>query len=697
MRVGFLLLAAVACNGSDKDDPTKDDPTTDAPPAHTGHTGATTEWACVLAGGVGCEGPESSADIGCADDFAALASLPLDASIPDARSVKTIFDQHDGTLYFMNSVRYPIHWDFASSHLSTPQGFPPVGDLAAFNQTEYYSPSRRFILGAVVYYEKPDKWTYEIAPYDTASAEMVETAFRAIQEHAYFGKDLLFHPSSVGHDTNIVPNLSTDIPVVSTDALFEGIDYQPYNFGKTTGLLTFKTAAEVDGTYTPYRELVVLDAVPNDISIVAGIITEAFQTPLAHINVLSINRGTPNMGLAGATTNEELRALEGKWVELTVEAFGWSVREITAQEAEDFFEQNLKPPPLTPPALDLSVTDLRHVEDIVIDGNDVAAEISLGLTRFGSKGTNYAGCYDVGGMVPVQEAFVIPFYWYDQHMRSNGLRAELEAMMADPQWVDPVFREIKLEELKAHIVAAPLNPLFLTAIHTKTETMWPGSKTRFRSSTNAEDLGKFTGAGLYNSITGDPEVADPEEDSIEWAIKTAWSNLWNPRAYEEREYYGLPQLGVAMALLTTPNFPNEEANGVAITNNIFDTSGLEPAFFVNVQIDEYEVVQPDPGVLPDSYIHYFYTPGQPVTYLSHSNLIPPGTTVLTNQQIQDLGVALDAIHRYFYPVYGDDGEWYGLEVDFKYDDKNTPGQEQLFIKQARPLPWVPGGSLSSCE
>ena len=43
-----------------------------------------------------------------------------------------------------------------------------------------------------------------------------------------------------------------------------------------------------------------LDAVPNDISIVAGQITAEFQTPLAHINVLSVNRGTPNMALRGA-------------------------------------------------------------------------------------------------------------------------------------------------------------------------------------------------------------------------------------------------------------------------------------------------------------------------------------------------------------------------------------------------------------
>ena len=40
---------------------------------------------------------------------------------------------------------------------------------------------------------------------------------------------------------------------------------------------------------------------------------------------------------------------------------------------------------------------------------------------------------------------------------------------------------------------------------------------------------------------------------------------------------------VAMSLLVHHNFPDEEANGVAVTANPFDPSGLEPGFYVNVQ------------------------------------------------------------------------------------------------------------------
>src|SRR5262249_45665791 len=152
--------------------------------------------------------------------------------------------------------------------------------------------------------------------------------------------------------------------------------------------------------------------------ITAGIITAEFQTPLAHINVLSINRGTPNMGLRDAQNNPDLLALQDKWVELDVGPFDWSIHEITEEEAEAWWQEH-KPPPLTVPEIDLGATDMRSVEDIVVDGEDLKDQIQVGLTRFGSKGTNYAALYDIGPDVPIQNGFVIPFYYYFQHMETN--------------------------------------------------------------------------------------------------------------------------------------------------------------------------------------------------------------------------------------------------------------------------------------
>ena len=673
-----LLVLLLAC-----------DPEGPPPGKTTPTTTPTPVWECLLP--VGSVGIDSAPQIGCWDDFLALASQPLDASIAGAQSIKTVIDRSDNhRLYFMNSRCYPIHWDFASEFLSG-NGLPPVPDLATFNSIEYYSPERRFLLGSLTHYEGSDAYSYELSPYDTADAEMITSAYRLIRDNTYFGDSLTFHPTSTAIEA-VLPEVGEDVVIITTDELFAGVTYQPYNLGEAPGQLAFYDADEVAGAYVPYRQLVVLDDVPIDIGITAGIITAAFQTPLAHINVLSVNRGTPNMGLKGATEDPVLRALEGKWVHLKVDAFDYTITEITQEEAESWWEEH-KPDPLTVPSLDLTVTDLRDVESIIADDADLATEIDIGLTRFGSKGTNYAALYDIDPeLVPIQDAFVIPFYHYHTFMEDNGFWDQMRALMADPSWGDPEFREEQLLLFQEDLRGGILDPDLVTDVMSLFASRFPDERyIRFRSSTNAEDLGTFTGAGLYNSQTGDTLLVQGVEDSVEWAIKEAWLNIWNPRAYEERGYYSIDQLACAMALLTTPNFEEEEANGVAVTANIFDTSGLEPAFFVNVQPDNEEVVQPEPGDLPDSYLHYFYLPGQPVTYITHSTHIDEGETVLEDDQIYALGVALDQIHNWFMPVYGDDG-WYGMDVEFKFDDKLTPGTEALFVKQARPFPWTPGSS-----
>jgi hypothetical protein len=670
--VAFVLLSA--CNGDDKNQNPSGDDT------------AAVAWECVLP--ADSVDPEFAQQIGCQADFDFLAADPFDASIPGAHSAKTVIDRlDDNALFFQNSDLYPIHWNFCSTHLSG-DGLPMVGELSSFNTTEYYSPDRRFILGAVTYYDEPGVWVYEISPYDTADVDMITTAFRLIRDNAFFGPDLFFHPTSTRIE-KLIPSLPEDVKIMTTDELYAGIDYQPLNLGTSTGLLTFHTREEVDGQYTPYRELVVLDAVPNDISIVAGIITAEFQTPLAHINVLSANRGTPNMGLRDAQTNDQLTALEGKWVELTVAPFEWTIREITAEEAAAWWEKH-RPDPIDVPPMDTSVTEMSDLIEVLdLDKDSLSTAIHNAIPAFGAKGTNYAALEEAelaGLPIPIQSGFGIPMYYYDTFMTENGLYDRIHTLMKETKWADPSWRMIALEEFQDEIRAGVVDPTFAAAVKAKGAKLWPGESMRFRSSTNSEDLGDFTGAGLYDSETGDPDVKADADDSVEWAMKKVFAAVWNPRAYEERDFYSMDHFAVGMALLVTPNFPDEEANGVAITNNIFDTSGLEPAFYVNAQEGETGVVLPDEGILPDAYLQYFYYENQPVVYIQHSTEVPEGDTVLTNDEVYTLGVALDAINTWFLDVYGSDGGWYGMDVEWKYDDKYTPGTPMLFIKQARPYP-----------
>jgi phosphoenolpyruvate synthase/pyruvate phosphate dikinase len=201
---------------------------------------------------------------------------------------------------------------------------------------------------------------------------------------------------------------------------------------------------------------------------------------------------------------------------------------------------------------------------------------------------------------------------------------------------------------------------------------------RFRSSSNAEDLPGFNGAGLYTSTRG------VRNQDIEKAIKKVWASVYSEEAYAERQQYHIDESTVSMAILIHEGFPDEEANGVAVTKNLYRPS--YSGFTINVQYGETSVVQPDDRVICDQMIlipeQLFKGSGSKVyaQYITRSN-IKPG--VLNSDELYDLYFALEFIKTYFYNKailknkfipYED----FGLDIEFKFDDG------QLYIKQVRP-------------
>lgn len=653
--------------------------------------GQVVERACVLSATA-----DFARQIGCKADFAKLASIPVVADVPGASSVKVVLDQSDAdALYFQNSTKYRLHYDFASKHVSSGQGKQPVPQKTPFDETQYYDDDRRFILGAVTYYEDPKLWAFELAPYDTASPEMITKIVNAVKAAAYFGPVLTFHPTSVEQST-IAKMLPETIRISTTDDIYAGTTYQPLTTSRAMGRLRFIKAAQLATEYVGYRDIVVLDKVPNDISVVRGIITEEFQTPLSHINVLSQNRKTPNMGLRNATTNPMLKALDGKWVELDVQGTKWSIRQVTMAEADEHWEKT-RPPPVVLPPMDLTVTGLHDVETIVDESQGNLREaIKKSVLAFGGKSAQYSVLANTTmetsdgtkPELPVRKAFAVPIYYYDQFMRENGFYQRIEALLADPAFRDdPKRRDEELKKLRDDMGAAPVNAEFQELLRAKLDADYPDQSMRFRTSTNSEDLDGFPCAGCYESHTGD---AGDWEDVLD-AIRDTWATVWLFRTFEERGYYGIEHMSVGMGLLVHHNFPEEEANGVALTANPFDEEGLEPGFYVNVQMGgEFEVVHPPPGIISDEFIYRFHSPGQPITFRTRSNLLKdPDSSVLTRRQTYELGLALAAIHKRFSPAYGPEAGnhgWYAMDVEFKFDDEGSTTGPKLYIKQARPHP-----------
>jgi hypothetical protein len=412
------------------------------------------------------------------------------------------------------------------------------------------------------------------------------------------------------------------------------------------------------------------------------------------------------MGLKGATSNEQLVALDGQAVELRVGERDWEIREVTAEEAAEWAEKH-QPDPIEVPPPDLTRTDLPRIEEIVSyeAGADLGDAISEAVKAYGGKATHYSVLAQIDPSdeeLPVPDAMAIPIYYYNQFMEENGYWDEIDGMLADPEFVsDPAVREAALEELRDHMTgSSEMNQGFMTLLGERLATVFEDQKNiRFRSSTNAEDLGSFTGAGLYTSATG--MIGEDEArklDDVVAAIKTVWASVWYFRTFEERTWLGIPHKNVGMALLVHHSFPMEEANGVALTNNPFNRT--EGGFYVNVQVGDFSVVKPAARITTDQFVIYWGRGRTAaVEYISNSNLLgwldPPQEHVLTPLQVHILGQALNRIHEAFRRTYGPDDPlatgdeaWYAMDVELKFDDDYilSDATEGLNVKQARPHP-----------
>jgi phosphoenolpyruvate synthase/pyruvate phosphate dikinase len=303
----------------------------------------------------------------------------------------------------------------------------------------------------------------------------------------------------------------------------------------------------------------------------------------------------------------------------------------------------------------------------------------------GGKAANFGELRDIDG-ITVPDGLVVPVHYYRQFLEQNGFDAEIAAMLADPAFqADGNVRRQRLAALQEVMRAAPVDADLVAALEARLVAAFPGTRMRFRSSTNAEDLDGFTGAGLYDSVGG--AVGDPDSPPVQ-ALREVWASLWNARAFEERAYASIAHTDVAMAILVHPAYTDESANGVAITANLFDPApGGEDAFYINAQLGETSVVQPPAsGIVADQLLYYFQYANQPATYYAHSNLVPAGQGVLSRRELFALGQALDAIRDHFRALY-DPPDGYGqLPMDVEWKRVGTGEASRIEIKQARPYP-----------
>src|SRR6185295_10160639 len=124
-------------------------------------------------------------------------------------------------------------------------------------------------------------------------------------------------------------------------------------------------------------------------------------------------------------------------------------------------------------------------------------------------------------------------------------------------------RRQRLAALRARIVDAAMPEDLSRPIVAKAHEMFGDAGLFVRSSTNAEDLPNFSGAGLYTTV---PNVRGDAQ--LLTAVKTVWASIWNDGAYEARQAAGMSHF-VYPAVLVQLGM-NADSAGVMVSTNPFD-------------------------------------------------------------------------------------------------------------------------------
>jgi hypothetical protein len=653
----------------------------------------------------------------CLDDLAALALL-VSTDLGQSHSVKFYVADLDVAprVYFQNTKLHPLHFDFASRVLGVP------GTATAFAQQTYSGEDRRAMAGTLTRYPGVSNvqasdgsfvdapWTLNFFSSDDLTPEQARFAHRLIEERVtclgWRGRDqrLVYLPAGDVQERQVAEDAGgftrQGILSLRHSDFYAGVSLQALNPGVAFGTLKRMTPEELQATTVSYRDLLLLTRLPNELPVVAGTITEEFQTPLAHVNVAARTRGTPNLAHPGASEDAAIASLLGALVRFEVGAGDFSIRSATLDEAEEFW--SARRPPRFVPSFDSSFVGVPSLEELGFSDS----------TRVGVKAANLAELSRALAENAPGRGLAVPFHYYQAHMeRSRSSRAlcdtaatdcsmsgraqpackfardlclppdvEEEALVDFTARVleDTDFREdtekrdAVLATLRHLVENSPLDPDFAPLLDARVAEVFQDAKVKLRSSTNSEDLPNFSGAGLYESYAARANGESPPSR----VIPKVFASVWSFRAFEERSFWNIDHRAVRMGCAINEAFSDELANGVLITANIADP--LVYGMYVNVQLGEQSVTNPMRGALPEAFSIIDGPAGVQVARQRFSTLSPEHP-VLTDDEVEALYRAAAKAQAHFEPLYELSSGQLILEMEFKL----TP-EHVIVFKQARP-------------
>ncbi|MBC7757075.1 MAG: PEP/pyruvate-binding domain-containing protein [Bdellovibrio sp.] len=475
---------------------------------------------------------------------------------------KFVLDVKTNKIYFVDSNVFTLHADFVVDYLKKlPR---TTENMRAYNQN-YSTQKPQFILGYLTHYPNingKDLWTFSFWEGDTITPKGIRRAYKRLLQTFSIAK-LQFRPDSSNQEKVAAQLKPYKIATINNNQIYKSLPYQAFNLGKTVGTLHIvPPKADIESITFADDDIALLQTSYPDIAPVAGIITTQFSTPLSHVNLRASSWGIPNATIKNASADYE--KLNGRTVFYEVKEDGFSLREATSDEASQHKNAVINKKVVVMPTVDLSTTALLPLGEIK----------ATDATKYGAKTANLGEMMrakipmsiESGFGVPlnIPDGFGVPFSYYVAHIKAHGLDAKITAILQDERFSkDPAWRKQSLADLRAAIQTKPLDDKVLLKIASTWQSQLKGAGVFVRSSTNAEDLKGFNGAGLYDTV---PNVRDEKE--LEAAIKQVWASVWNLRAVEERNHFGIPHAQVYPAVLIQTGV-NAAAAGVLLTTDIW--------------------------------------------------------------------------------------------------------------------------------
>ena len=595
-------------------------------------------------------------------DFIALQREPLSSKYSQVQAVKVIYDLKTKEIYYIsNSFQY--HNKFCQTVLGYNE---PLG---IFNRDNYGTDrdKRQYLLANINFFSSRKEYILELSPSDQMLISDITLLHNRVAETSFLTPDVKLILNSA---RLINSESKLTIPFIKPEEIYKNQNFQSVSKFTGKGKLRKIELSELSNSSIDEDDIILINGTPLQLAGVSGIITTDLQTPLSHLSILGQNRKIPVMALKDAWDDENINSLLGKQIELTVSIDGFTISETNGlsnskkERKRLYLKKNLN-------------------EKELIKAKDFNRKTA---NYCGYKAENFGILYQLAEKMDFsvpEAAFGIPFYYYQQHAEKSeviGLIAQLENHSNPKELLSTIREKIK---------STPVDSTLILNIENQLEGMSSFNRFRFRSSTNAEDMKGFSGAGLYSSktaLTGSNIVEKDEGKTIENALRKVWASLWKDSAYDERAYFNIQQEDVMMGILVHRSFPDEEVNGVAISKNLYRENNL--GFVVNAQLGDSSVVQPNPAITCDQFICYptqesgFYTQNQTIEIITTSSL-NDFNLVMTSDEIYRLANVIQGIKKYFY--YRDftsaTFNEYALDFEFKLEKDSR----ELYLKQVRPF------------